>query len=514
MFILLFFLIYLAIGLSIYQDFGISWDEEFQRRTGQLTFDYVFKDDPSLLDSRDKYYGVAFEIPLLFLEKALPFFGVQDSRQIFLMRHLMTFLLFYSSTIFFYFLGRRIFNDWKISLLGTAFLVLSPRIFGHSFYNPKDIPLLSLFIISAYTLMRYLEKKTVRTAVLHALACAILVDIRIVGILMPILTLLLAGLRMFSLNPPERKKILILTSLYGLLFVSLTVFFWPILWSNPWREFLNAIKQFSRYPHAMDLLYMGRKVSSANLPWDYIPVWIGITTPLLYTFTFIFGTFILLKSLFKKPFQTDLHKLGATLFLTWFFVPILTTILIRSVLFDSWRHLFFVYPAFIMISTIGMERLFIHIKTIANAKTRKSAFFFIVLAILSSFLHSAYFIIRSHPYEQEYFNILFSWNLKSTKDCFEMVGWGLPYREALEHILEKDTRETIKVCVAALPGRLNANILKPEQRKRLSYAYFVRNADYYLTDSIWLRKDELQFPREFYSVKIDGAKLLRVYKVR
>ena len=47
-----------------------------------------------------------------------------------------------------------------VGRLGSLFLILSPRIFAHSFYNSKDLAFLSFFIISIYTMVRYLEEKT------------------------------------------------------------------------------------------------------------------------------------------------------------------------------------------------------------------------------------------------------------------------------------------------------------------------------------------------------------------
>lgn len=81
------FLIMLLVALITFDDYGMSWDENTQRTTGQINYDYVFSDDTSLLTWADKDYGVAFELPLIILEKV---FNLEDSRSIFIMRHLAT----------------------------------------------------------------------------------------------------------------------------------------------------------------------------------------------------------------------------------------------------------------------------------------------------------------------------------------------------------------------------------------------------------------------------------------
>ena len=143
--VVLFFAAILCIGICVYKDYGISWDELVSRNNGLLTYKYVFEGDQEILTYRDRYYGTAFELLLLIAEKPFDF---KDPRDIFFFRHLATFFLFWIASIFFYFLCKDHFKDWKMGLAGSLFLILSPRIFAHSFFNSKDLAFLSLFIIS------------------------------------------------------------------------------------------------------------------------------------------------------------------------------------------------------------------------------------------------------------------------------------------------------------------------------------------------------------------------------
>ena len=138
------------------------------------------------------------------------------------MRHLVTFLLFYTSVFFFYRLCKYRFNSWKIGLLGSLFLILSPRIFAHSFYNPKDLPFLSMFIISIYTLVSYLNRKTLPRAAIHALICALLIDIRILGIIVPLFTVIFLFADLLIIKPIKikNKKIIGSFLLYMALLIS------------------------------------------------------------------------------------------------------------------------------------------------------------------------------------------------------------------------------------------------------------------------------------------------------
>lgn len=192
-----FFLLYLGLGLWILPDYGMSWDEAAQRSHGIVTFDYLNelfdlgyeKQRPrsNFLRHPARHYGTWFPLLGYGLENL---FGLSDDfRGRFLMRHVMVFLLFWLASIFFYKLLKARFKDWKMALLGVLMLILTPRIFAHSFFNPKDIVLLSCYIISIYTLIRFVQKKSIKYALLHGIACAFVVNTRVPGIIIPAFTI-------------------------------------------------------------------------------------------------------------------------------------------------------------------------------------------------------------------------------------------------------------------------------------------------------------------------------------
>ena len=60
--VFVFFAVYLFIGISIFKDYGISWDEPTSRNNGLIATRYAVHGDRELLTYVDKYYGTAFEI--------------------------------------------------------------------------------------------------------------------------------------------------------------------------------------------------------------------------------------------------------------------------------------------------------------------------------------------------------------------------------------------------------------------------------------------------------------------
>jgi len=511
--VFVFFVAFLFVGLIIFENYGLSWDEGISRDTGTINLNFVLGKNKDLLTYADADYGPAFE---MFLVSAEKIFHISDSRNIYLMRHLITFLLFYVSVIFFYLLCKRQFKDWKWGLLGGLFLILSPRIFANAFYNSKDLAFLSVFIISIYTLINYLDKATWLSAGWHAFVSALLIDIRIMGVIVPVFTFCFVGLNIFKSFKSKSRKIklqLATVAFYGILLILLTILFWPILWDGPVHHFIEALRSMSKFRWSGTVLYLGSFVSSTTLPWHYIPVWIIITTPVLYTFSFLIGCIISSAAVLKKPFTvyTNNQKRNDAIFLLWFFLPLVAVIVLKSVVYDSWRQLFFVYPAFLLISLKGMVGLFNFIKLKLKGNLRKVSQAVLVIVVIVSLASTGIFMIKSHPYEHVYFNRLAGKNMTEVKDRFELDYWGLSYLQALAYILDNDQTETINVYSENYPGYLNQQILPQIQRTRINYVS-LENATYFISNYRW-HKEEYPYTNEFYSIKIDDANIMVVYNL-
>jgi hypothetical protein len=513
--VVLLFVIYFLLAAGIFDDYGISFDEPLSRRRGFINYHYIFEENHAeLINYESKYHGPVFDLLLVFLEKGL---HLEDIRDIYLMRHLVTFLLFYTGTFFFYLLCKKRFGDGRIALFGSLFLILSPRIFADAFYNPKDIPFLSLFIISIYTLIQYIEKQTWLRASVHALLCGLLIGMRVLGVLVPCFTFLLVAGDLL-LGTKTRKNIqqtLFTLLLYGFLVVAFTTLFFPILWEGPIHHFILAFKEMRWYPWGGGMLYLGKYILATDLPWHYILVWILITTPFLYTFHFIVGLFVSLKSFLGSPchFYCDIRKNYDLVYFLWFFVPIFMIILLKSVVYDAWRHLFFVYPAFLMIALKGFVSIFQGIRsTFSGRQTYKIVGGIYMLIILLGVFGPTYFMVRHHPYQHVYFNQLAGKNMASVKKDFDLDYWGLSYRQAFEYILQHDSREKIRICVPNFSVEYIAEIFPINERKRLSPAEWLEDADYFVSN-YRAHKEEYPYENEVYSIKIGGAKIMVVYKL-
>ena len=108
----------------------------------------------------------------------------------------LRFLFFFGGIFAVFRLSERRFLDWRLGLLASLFLVLSPRFFAESFYNNKDIVFMALFAIAMNANIAFVLRPGIRTALFGALAAAIAIDVRIMGVVLPVVTLFLLLIRL------------------------------------------------------------------------------------------------------------------------------------------------------------------------------------------------------------------------------------------------------------------------------------------------------------------------------
>lgn len=525
--VFVFFLLFLLLGLITFRDYGVGWDERNNRKYGTIILNHFLGENQDAKYYKKtkgywnptngrfaKTHGPVFEVALVATERILK---LDTDREVYFLRHIGTFLIFFVGVLLFYKLSRKIFDNRNTALAGSLFFILSPRIFAHSFSNSMDIAFMSMFVASMYTMVRYLEVKNMSWAILHAATCAVMIDIRIAGVLIPVMTLVFSLLDMTSLNtaPKRNRKAAVSLSVYLTVLLPLVVLLWPVLWGDPVNNFISAFTTSARDPWGGWEIYFGQKVSGREVPWHYTPVWMLITTPPLYTILFVIGFLSLLKPMKSfKTFYTE-RKTRILAFLC-VLLPFAAVALFNSTLFNGWRHLYFVYPGFLIISLGGLVFTLNFIEDRFRDRARKVAKGVFSGIVMLSLVFTASFMITSHPHQIAYFN-MFAGGLKKASKNFQMGYWGTEYKEGLEYILENDTSKQITIYLSELPVtlspvRANARLLKLSERRRLKFVKEAEKADYFLTNYCsHIPRYEFE---EMWSRKIDGVNILSVCIVR
>jgi hypothetical protein len=488
----LFFICLFFAGFIIYPDYGISIDEPQTRNIGRKSLDFlvaIFNNPPENLNQlstrsenwfsqfTDRDYGVAFLMPL---EALIYLIGPSDSRA-YIFRHAFVFLFYFLGVIALYQTAKWRYRSIKMGLLAALIFTLSPRLFGESFFNDRDIVFMTSCAIATFTLIGFLlRNKPFFWICIHSLASAISVDIRIMGIIFPLATIAILLIQYFKKS--ISIKILAYKLLgYLIITTSLIVLFWPWLWGHPIENLLSALTNMSKFRHIVPMNFMGHIVNGDNLPWYYIPVWISVTTPALYSALFIFGAVAIITRLAQANWQIyrNCDELQDLIFLGFFISPIASVVLLNSVLYNGWRHLYFVYPSFVLIAVGGFYEI--------NSRTTKIkwANFGLKLITLTSFCLTLSWSIIWHPYQYLYFNGLAgNWN-----NNFEVDYWGVAYRSPLEKIVNQHPTDSYFVFANVdswngwqLPYIWNLFALTEDQRKRIISTKSEACSDYFIAD--------------------------------
>jgi hypothetical protein len=511
--VILFFIIYLIIGLLLFNDYGVSWDEPRQRDWGNEYYDLITHKHPLENFWQGKFYGPFFQIILAFQENLL---HLQDTRDIYLSFHLTTFFYFFISVIFFYLIAQKIFGKWKYSLLACAMLILSPRIFADSFYNPKDIPLLAIFIISTYTLLLLYEKPNYLTAVVHAVTSAAAVATRIIGVMVPAITIAILIFSLFARKGETKFKYVLVSLFYLACTSGFTVLFWPVLYFEP-AVFIQSFQYMRDFPYEQLVLYRGGLYHCDEIYRDYLARWISMSTPIPYSLAFIVGSFVLLYRAIRNIFKANWIKdhIAYFLLLYWFFVPFCYVYAMRPCVYSGWRHFYFIYPAFILIAVTGIEFLYRAISkaTSLNTSIRNGLRYLFTTLIFLFLINVLLYLVINHPFQFVYFNRLAGSSMNEIKQNYEMDYWDVAHRQALEYLLNHDDSPLIKIIDTTTGLKYNYQILTKEERDRLYFCYPSEDPDYLITEKDDPPEEYKDAPL-FYAIEVGNARILSIYKLK
>lgn len=489
------------IGILTYQDYGVGWDESTQRDIGMITYNYLSKGDTTLNHFSDRDHGSAFELVLVFLEKKIT---NNDWRDIVLLRHITTNVFFLLCCFCGYVLALRLFKNQWLACLAFFMLAFHPRLYGQSFVNTKDIPFLGMYVVAFLVAHVAFEKRTWAWMLLLGAVVGYATGIRLLSILLAaILALVMMVDIVFAIIKKEgiRKPTVALVC-FVLGFCIMLYISWPALWSNPFGNFILFYKNMSHFGWGSPVLFMGDMIIATDLPFTYIPVWFAITTPIVWLVLGIAGIVYTAIHFFRQPvkFIRNTNQRHLIIYVLCTLVPVAMVIFLHSVLYDDWRHLYFIYPSFVMLALYAL--------TLIRSSIYKK---FISYAIGFQLLVSGWDMYRLHPFERIYFNRLVSHERDFLRYNYEMDYWGTGYKQAFEYLIAHAPEHDIKVLSGFTPLGLNASALQLQDRDRIKFVN-EDEAVYHITNFRFHPED---YPGEIYhDIKKQNSTIIRIYKLR
>ena len=493
----------MAIGLAILDDYGVTWDEPTERGHAQRTIALIQGEVSTLFGDHNKFYGLAFQMPLLLAERA---FGLEDSRAIYLSRHLLTHLLFLASGLFAYLLAYRLFGNRLIALFAMLLYLLHPRLYAHSFANGKDIPFLSMLMIALFLTHRAFRRDTLPAFALLGVAVGALVNLRIMGVALLAAVPAMGALDFvfFARGRAERKCAVAATGAFALSALLTAYALLPYLWADPIGRAIEGWTVLSNHPHLGFDLFRGTRYYSNDLPAEYLPGWISITSPPFALLMGLVGAAVVFGRGVKAP-RSALRNRGdrfALLVGGCFLLPILAVILLSANVYDGWRQAYFLWAPLSLLGAYGLRWL---ASAFGRARLRAAVYG----AAGAGAAATAISMALLHPNQQDTFNFFVDRIAPDRLRTQYLIGyWSHPTRQALEWALNRNSDSPVAVNVHSrsryVPDR-TALILPREDRERISL-------DQAADALVFTRYPPREEGRELHAVKVYGSTALSVQR--
>jgi len=482
--ILILLAVNILIGLFIFRDYGLTWDEPYFYSYGDalgyayspanwFSGNFDLNNSYGISGGDHKTRGPAY----LFLARNFVY-GVKalgsdiipagDSASAW---HLVNFLFFQLGIYCLY----RISTRWVKPSAAFATAVLfatQPLLWGHAFINPKDPPFLTFFLASVCLGFEmvdriasdaFTKKQKLISIIIPASILGITTSIRVLG---PLAGLLVFIYFVFSLYQNKNIKSPVSPwlpfTLYGIIAVLAMLATWPYLWENPIANFISVFHLMSDNPTNLSVLFGGEVYRAGELPRRFLPFMLATTLTEPVWILFITGFIVgYRKLLINKPSdQTGPQKswVSLTLMLFWFLMLIAYVLLRKPAMYDGLRHFLFILPPVFIFISFAFELLIEKINRMAFSHYWIHAVLLIVIIA-----PGVVGILQLHPYQYAYYNSFIGGTSGAFRK-YETEYWLTCYKEAVEQLNQR-TSEPINLFVkreayiAATYANDNINII-------------------------------------------------------
>jgi len=402
--------------------YGQTGDEWLQIFYGRDIWDYFFNHDTQALGYDTllpRYQGMETQFKGQELYGGMFDFGTEILHRWFpaisqlVLRHacnaLTNVVLMVSTGL----IAKRLSGRWSVGVLALLLILFSPRIFGEGMNNPKDIPFAAGFTLSVYAVLAFLQDGPIhryRHGILLALGFGLAFGVRAAGGLL-FFAYLAAMILLWLFFQPDarkgwwsdqklRKRGLLMLGGGLVLGYILGLLTWPWGLESPLSHPIESLQGMTNRETKIHTLFEGRYQWNYAMPWYYELKWILISNPI----SVIVGTILFAILGFIGRKMTGMFVLFFLLFAALF--PLVYMMYKHSSVYDTWRHVFFVYPYWVIMAALGWAWLGDFIKAkMAKDGVPKERYLGHGIAILV-LLPAIFWTFKSHPNQYVYFNEL------------------------------------------------------------------------------------------------------------
>lgn len=456
-------LLVLMVGVS--PDFGATWDERFQQKYGEQIWDYLHGRLPRSdfdTDFGNQYlYGGFFEATAVVVQHVVP-------ANRYLVRHGVNAVFGWVGIVFCGLLAARLFGS-RAGWIAALLLAASPRYVAHSMNNPKDVPFAALAMVALYYIVTMSPRPphvTWKHAGKLTLAIALAIGVRPLGlVLLGLAAGVLAGLsaiaaiRMLAtprpiagagpVTGPGKSAVKSLVGALGRLSIIAVVAIplgtvaWPWAQGQPLARPFEAFLIASRATWAagFPVLYAGQHLAADQLPWHYVPVWLGMSLPP-----------VVLVGLALVPLawrHGSGARVGILALATFILAPVALAIWRHATLYDGIRHLLFVIPPLVALAGAGWAAAL-------DVSHRRALV--VTLALVVGVAEPVFFQVRNHPNQIVYFSPIMG-GPRAAFGRYDMDYWGNSMLEPVKWAAGLAARAGMPIGVTGRPTEpIQANL--------------------------------------------------------
>ena len=430
----LFLIFYSICGIFLSLNVGITHDEYHDFFVGEankkkiLSFFFNEYNNLEPLDGLNRYYGSGFHFLSAPIEIIINFlieinYITSNSKPI-LLKHPSVFLFFAVSGIYFKKIISIIVRNKNYSSICAILYLLFPYLLGHSFFNIKDIPFLSVWLVCTYFLISFVnchfqEKKIkIKNIFIFGLITAYLFSIRISGILI-LLQYLIFFIFMINISKDNFSNLINIyyKKIFLFLIITLLSFYLlsPSYWSSPF-DVIKGIKAMSNHIQTVCTITLGDCMKAQNLPSTYLPIWFFFKLPVIILFGLLY---LIFKE--KSFFSHSNNKIFVGPLLISSSSILLLLIVLNVNLYDEIRQVMFLIPLFFIISFAAIYNL-----------SKKIKYTFLILTILFFAVQN----IKIYPYNYIWLNTLTIFT--KVNNNFELDYWGVSTKEISSYFTQNE----------------------------------------------------------------------------
>lgn len=462
----------LAVVVLTFRNYGITWDEAWQSAYGEHIIRWYsshFVDRGALEYLNLMYYGGLFDTFAQLATRISPF-GLFETR------HLVNALFGILGVIGAYKLGRYLKGP-AAGFLAALFLVLTPVYYGHSFNNPKDIPLAAFSIFALYYLIRSVRRFPRPSRGLTAklgLALGLALAVRVGGILLA--GYLVAGVFLWLLGryarrgsvsadlPPLGKSVASLALWFlgaCVLAYLVMLIWWPYAQVDPIHNPIKALQMTMHFPGDIGMLFEGEQISSLDTPWYYASKWFLISMPefllLALAVGIPLGGAAVVRFVRTREDAEQFVEYGLLLIGVLF--PVGLAAVTHTSLYDGLRHLLFILPPVAVLAAASVI-------TLVRRSPSKLLTAGVTVAMGVSLVVTMVDCVQLHPYEALFFNRVFGGGMAEAAKSYETDYWGITLKEGAEWLVEnyQAPEDGHKPRVASCGGPMSAEYFLPKDR--------------------------------------------------